>query len=122
MMRSMLSSFVSFTNACQGEVREWLNRAVSKTVKGVTPSRVRIPPSPPFWYKQVSSFGEMSEWLKEHAWKACVRETASRVRIPLSPPAGSKWGCSSDGRAPRSQRGGRRFDPAHLQILRAPAA
>ncbi len=24
------------------------------------------------------------------------------------------WGCSSAGRAPRSQRGGRRFEPAHL--------
>lgn len=29
-----------------GEVREWLNRAVSKTVKGAILSRVRIPPSP----------------------------------------------------------------------------
>jgi hypothetical protein len=24
------------------------------------------------------------------------------------------WGCSSAGRAPRSQRGGQRFDPAQL--------
>jgi hypothetical protein len=30
-----------------GEVREWLNRAVSKTVEGVTLPWVRIPPSPP---------------------------------------------------------------------------
>jgi hypothetical protein len=30
-----------------GEVREWLNRAVSKTVDGVTRPWVRIPPSPP---------------------------------------------------------------------------
>src|SRR5215472_2387495 len=27
------------------------------------------------------------------------------------------WGCSSVGRAPRSQRGGRRFDPDHLHHL-----
>ncbi len=29
-----------------GEVREWLNRTVSKTVIGAILSRVRIPPSP----------------------------------------------------------------------------
>ena len=29
-----------------GEVREWLNRAVSKTVEGAIFPRVRIPPSP----------------------------------------------------------------------------
>src|ERR1041385_3786475 len=34
-------------NYTGGEVRERLNRAVSKTVKGASPSRVRIPPSPP---------------------------------------------------------------------------
>ena len=32
---------------CQGEVREWLNRTVSKTVVGETSPWVRIPPSPP---------------------------------------------------------------------------
>src|SRR5207244_2289373 len=64
----------------------------------------------------------MSEWLKEHAWKACKHESASWVRIPLSPPvvkqAGIRWGCSSVGRAPRSQRGGHRFDPGHLHHYR----
>ena len=30
-----------------GEVPEWLNGAVSKTVVGVTPPRVQIPASPP---------------------------------------------------------------------------
>src|SRR5688500_2001871 len=30
-----------------GEVREWLNRAVSKTARRVSVSRVRIPTSPP---------------------------------------------------------------------------
>ena len=30
--------------------------------------------------------------------------------------ASVRWGCSSAGRAPRSQRGGRRFDPVHLHI------
>ena len=32
----------------QGEVPEWLNGAVSKTVVGASPPRVRIPLSPPF--------------------------------------------------------------------------
>jgi hypothetical protein len=97
--------FRPFYYAQPGEVREWLNRAVSKTVKGESPSRVRIPPSPPFGIRvrrrtavnrplgrvDPTGFGEMSEWLKEHAWKACVRETASRVRIPLSPPEFRGW-------------------------------
>jgi hypothetical protein len=35
---------------CHGEVAEWLNAAVSKTVTSVIPaSGVRIPPSPLFW-------------------------------------------------------------------------
>jgi hypothetical protein len=35
---------------CHGEVAEWLNAAVSKTVTSVIPaSGVRIPPSPPCW-------------------------------------------------------------------------
>ena len=33
--------------AGQGEVAEWLNAPVSKTGMGRSPSRVRIPPSPP---------------------------------------------------------------------------
>ena len=33
--------------ARQGEVAEWLNAPVSKTGMGRSPSRVRIPPSPP---------------------------------------------------------------------------
>ena len=32
----------------RGEVREWLNRAVSKTVEPLRVPWVRIPPSPPF--------------------------------------------------------------------------
>jgi hypothetical protein len=37
--------YICGSQSC-GEVREWLNRAVSKTVKGAILSRVRIPPSP----------------------------------------------------------------------------
>jgi hypothetical protein len=38
---------------CHGEVAEWLNAAVSKTVTSVTPaSGVRIPPSPRFGASQ----------------------------------------------------------------------
>ena len=32
----------------RGEVREWLNRAVSKTVEPLRVPWVRIPPSPPY--------------------------------------------------------------------------
>lgn len=35
-------------------------------------------------------------------------------RFVFSNEALTTWGCSSVGRAPRSQRGGRRFDPVHL--------
>ena len=117
-----------------GEMREWLNRAVSKTAIRVTVSRVRIPLSPPFKNDCARGSarvprlpGEVSEWLKEHGWKPCKHESASRVRIPLSPPVsgaiGETWGCSSVGRAPRSQRGGQRFDPAHLHhVLSTPRA
>src|SRR5258705_11220481 len=108
-------------------MREWLNRAVSKTAIRVSVSRVRIPLSPPLKATAGSARksklpGEVSEWLKEHGWKPCKHESASWVRIPLSPPVvkqGDRWGCSSVGRAPRSQRGGNRLNPVHLHhILR----
>ena len=34
--------------------------------------------------------------------------------LPLAGKIRKSWGCSSAGRAPRSQRGGQRFDPAQL--------
>jgi hypothetical protein len=78
----------------RGEMAEWLNAAVSKTVVRVTPVPwVRIPLSPPdVSFSEIavssSSSGEMSEWLKERAWKARVRVIlVPWVRIPLSPPA-----------------------------------
>jgi hypothetical protein len=44
---------------CHGEVAEWLNAAVSKTVTSVIPaSGVRIPPSPLF---QVTGFSKNLE-------------------------------------------------------------
>ena len=44
---------------CRGEVAEWLNAAVSKTVTSVIPaSGVRIPPSPPF---EATGFGKNLE-------------------------------------------------------------
>ena len=36
---------------------------------------------------------------------------------PLADKIRKSWGCSSAGRAPRSQRGGQRFDPAQLHQL-----
>ena len=37
-----------------GEVPEWSNGAVSKTVERVSVPRVRIPPSPPFYIQPCS--------------------------------------------------------------------
>ncbi len=37
----------------QGEVPEWSNGTDSKSVVGVTLPGVRIPPSPPFYWKSV---------------------------------------------------------------------
>jgi hypothetical protein len=46
---------------CHGEVAEWLNAAVSKTVTSVIPaSGVRIPPSPRFGASQHGAFGALS--------------------------------------------------------------
>lgn len=38
---------------CSGEVREWLNRAVSKTVEPERVPWVRIPPSPPESFSEI---------------------------------------------------------------------
>ena len=96
----------------RGEVREWLNRAVSKTV---VPKRYRGFESHPLrqtdgqatgseragftpgseegvWGVRRSipqdKDGEMREWLNRRDWKSRVGVTPlPRVRIPLSPPA-----------------------------------
>ena len=39
------------------------------------------------------------------------KPSARRHKVPAEK---NSWGCSSVGRAPRSQRGGHRFDPGHL--------
>ena len=41
----------------RGEVPEWSNGAVSKTVVGATPPRVRIPVSPPLFHRYYFSAG-----------------------------------------------------------------
>ena len=87
-----------------GEVREWLNRAVSKTAVPLRVPWVRIPPSPPNIADppvepaaggiltgsdfRPNHCGEMREWLNRRDWKSREPVTpAPRVRIPLSPPA-----------------------------------
>ena len=90
-------------------MREWLNRAVSKTVVPVRVPWVRIPPSPPndcgianFELQTLNDergakfeirnsqfeipLGEVQERLNWQHWKCCVRETVPWVRIPPSPP------------------------------------
>ena len=42
-----LGEATHYTNYCRGEVAEWLNVAVSKTVVRANVPRVRIPLSPP---------------------------------------------------------------------------
>src|SRR5690606_38370208 len=42
-----------------GEVREWLNRAVSKTVVPLRVPWVRIPPSPPLIFQSLSGFAAL---------------------------------------------------------------
>ena len=57
---------------CRGEVAEWLNAAVSKTVTSVIPaSGVRIPPSPRV---------ELVSWSARRLWRR-VSMSASRLRI-----------------------------------------
>ena len=69
----------------RGEVREWLNRAVSKTV---VPKRYRGFESHPLRHEpDTAEPGEMREWLNRRDWKSRVGVTPlPRVRIPLSPP------------------------------------
>src|SRR6266446_4945125 len=94
------------------------NRYTRKRIEGSNPSLSAIQRNGALGSARTSKLpGEVSEWLKEHGWKPCKHESASRVRIPLSPPVVNnliRWGCSSVGRAPRSQRGGHRFDPGQL--------
>ena len=70
-------------------MREWLNRAVSKTVVPARVPWVRIPPSPPAVSPMSFTPGEVQERLNWQHWKCCVRETVPWVRIPPSPPLNS---------------------------------
>ena len=54
----------------RGEVREWLNRAVSKTVEPSRVPWVRIPPSPPE-NKELSSIGAQGEMVAVSALCKC---------------------------------------------------
>jgi hypothetical protein len=44
----------------------------------------------------------------------CRRMECGFAELPCAGKISKSWGCSSAGRAPRSQRGGQRFDPAQL--------
>ena len=65
-------SFVNVAPKFYGEVREWLKRAVSKTVVQETVPWVRIPPSPPC--------GAVAQWES-----ASLARRRSRVQIPSAP-------------------------------------
>ena len=97
-----------------GEVREWLNRAVSKTAVPYRVPWVRIPPSPPP-RTEVNNDGEMREWLNRRDWKSRVGVIPlPRVRIPLSPPAPVDSASSLSGRR-RSSAGHRGLCPLHVR-------
>src|ERR1700693_3738159 len=49
---------------------------------------------------------------QEHGRFGLSAKTLLELSEPSTPMV--KWGCSSAGRAPRSQRGGHRFDPGQL--------
>ena len=66
--RQLLKSFLRLGSRNKGEVPEWSNGTVSKTVVAVRSPWVRIPPSPP----STIAGGEMTEWSKVHDWKSCV--------------------------------------------------
>ncbi len=70
----------------RGEVPEWSNGAVSKTVDLSRVPGFESLPLRQFFVIAIEN-GEVSEWPKEHAWKACVGATPPRVRIPPSPPS-----------------------------------
>ena len=112
----------------QGEMRERLNRAVSKTVvdvsstEGSNPSLSVTGVPENFTNKRAGRrnsqgnlrpvlrrTGEMTEWPKVHAWKACVLVRVPRVRIPLSPipPLVMKVRSYAISTAPKSVRTGR---------------
>src|SRR6185369_4057759 len=73
-----------------GEVAEWLNAAVSKTVIPLRVSGVRIPPSPPAPDCRNPRVPSMERWpsgLRRTLGKRVYVNSVPWVRIPLSPPA-----------------------------------
>ncbi len=97
--------------SASGEVPEWLNGAVSKTVEHASVPRVRIPASPP--WNDRPSHGEQPV---TPAAKGALDAKGSR-HYNGQCQEDCPWGCSSAGRASRSQREGRRFEPAHLHQI-----
>ena len=59
-----------------GEVREWLNRAVSKIVVPLRVPWVRIPPSPPFNFL-ITFLGRVQERLNWLHWKCSEPQKGS---------------------------------------------
>ena len=63
-------------------MREWLNRAVSKTVRPARVSRVRIPPSPP---------SLMARIPRQSAGILLYRRRQGRLEVLLAHPGGPFW-------------------------------
>src|SRR5215510_11397881 len=96
-----------------GEVREWLNRAVSKTVVPLRVPWVRIPPSPP-----EKKDGEMEGWRDRE--KSVVPSLSLSVSPSLNPSVWF-WRDRLIGMAPRWKRGGSKdlcgFESRSLRYL-----
>src|SRR6266436_2432841 len=56
--------------SCDGEVAEWSNAAVLKTVRRASVSGVRIPPSPPLiWPAESALTGRVRVWYRRHSFQ-----------------------------------------------------
>src|SRR5438874_12918689 len=80
-----------------GEVREWLNRAVSKTVEPLRVPWVRIPPSPPKYNQQLTKSFQIQRAI------ACNGDRMSKASMALKLYARHRKGCegghAEDGRS-----------------------
>ena len=90
--------------------------AVSKTVVPLRVPRVRIPPPPPFLFETYIIFTRRGDREAEGARLeiVCGVYSFTEGSNPSLSASFIMWGSSSVGRAIRSQRIGRRFDPALL--------
>lgn len=69
-----------------GEVPEWSNGAVSKTVEGASPPRVRIPVSPPHHYELLFNNNSLGRYYRAPSPRIspCARRMFSERRLGIA--------------------------------------